>query len=105
LIAAITPMIVLAGCGSSDPYPAASPAMSSACQAIDKYFLAQIPSESQVKLALRASENSGNATLRDSARAYEAAALRIDQSGMNEAFAKMVGTCQDYGIGPNQNGP
>jgi hypothetical protein len=97
-------MFSLAACGSpsDDPYPAASPAVSSTCKVLDKYFLNQSAPQTELDKALKDAEKSGDARLASAARAYQAAASAVNQSGKNEAFAKMVGRCEAYGIGPNQ---
>ena len=52
---------------------------------------------------LNEAQKSGDPVLESGAHAYEAAVSPLNQSKKNEAFAKMVGRCQYYGIGPNQN--
>jgi hypothetical protein len=102
LALAVVPILSLAACGSSDPYPAASPAVSSTCMVLDKYFLNQSVPQSELDKVLKDARKSGDPKLESGARAYRAAASAFNQSGKNEAFAKMVGRCQYYGIGPNQ---
>ena len=99
---AVGSVILLAGCGSSSSYPEASPAVSSACQSLDKYFLNQTAPQSELNKVLKQATKSGDPVLERAARAYQVAASTINQSEKNEAFAKMVGRCQYYGIGPNQ---
>jgi hypothetical protein len=102
LALAVAPIFALAACGSSDPYPASSPAVSSTCKSLDSYFLNRTAPQSELNKVLKEAKDSGDLTLERGARAYQAAASALNQSGKNEAFAKMVGRCQYYGIGPNQ---
>jgi hypothetical protein len=101
---AVVPILTLAACGSAsdDPYPPASPAVSSTCQVLDKYFLNQSAPQSELDKALKDAKKSGDQKLESGARAYQAAASAFNQSGKNEAFAKMIGRCEAYGIGPNE---
>lgn len=103
LALAVVPVFLLTGCGSSDPYPAASPAVGSTCQSIDNYSLSRTPSQSKLNEVLKEARQSGDPVLKSGARAYQAAASEFNQSGKNEAFTKMVGRCLYYGLGPNQN--
>jgi hypothetical protein len=103
LALAVFPILLLAGCGSSDPYPAASPAVSSACSDLDKYYLNQTAPQSELNKVLKEAKQSGDTVLAGAARAYQAAVAPFNQSAKNEAFAKMVGRCQYFGIGPGQN--
>jgi hypothetical protein len=103
LALAVAPIFTLAACGSSDdPYPAASPAVSSTCKVLDKYFLNQSAPQSELNRVLKDAKTSGDPKLESGARAYQAAASALNQSGKNEAFANMVGRCEAYGIGPHQ---
>jgi len=104
LALAVVPIFTLAACStpSDDPYPAASPAVSSACKALDKYFLNQSAPQSALDKVLKDAENSGDPKLESDARAYRTAASAFNQSGKNEAFARMVGRCEAYGIGPHE---
>jgi hypothetical protein len=104
LALAVVPLFTLAACGGSsdDPFPVASPAVSSTCQVLDKYFLNQSAPQSELDKVLKDAEKSGDPKLESDARAYQAAASAHDQSGKNEAFARMVGRCNAYGIGPNE---
>jgi hypothetical protein len=104
LALAIVPIVSLAACGSpsDDPYPAASPAVSSTCKVIDKYFLNQSAPQSELDKLLKDAAKSGDPRLQSGARAYQVAASSFNQSGKNEAFAKMVGRCEAFGIGPNE---
>jgi hypothetical protein len=99
---AALPIFLLAACGSSDPYPAASPAVSSTCSALDKFFLNQTAPQSDLNKVLKQAKNSGDPVMESAARAYQTAAVATNPSGKNEAFAKLIGRCQYYGIGPNE---
>lgn len=103
LALAIAPILLLAACGSSDPYPAASPAVTSTCKDLDTYYLNQTAPKSDLNKVLNEAKRSGDSVLESAAHAYQAAASPRDQSQKNEAFVKMVGRCQYFGIGPNQN--
>jgi hypothetical protein len=103
LALAVIPIFLLAGCSSSNAYPVASPAVSSTCSDLDKYFLDQTAPKSELNMVLNQAKKSGDPVLESGAHAYETAVLPLNQSKKNEAFAKMVGRCQYYGIGPNQN--
>lgn len=83
LALAAVPMFSLAACGSpsDDPYPAASPAVSSTCKVLDKYFLNQSAPQTELDKALKDAEKSGDARLASAARAYQAAASAVNQSG------------------------
>lgn len=104
LALAVVPIFSLAACGGSsdDPYPVASPAVSSTCKVLDKYFLNQSAPQSELDKTLKDAKKSGDPRLESGARAYQAAASAFNQSGKNEAFAKMLGRCEAYGIGPHQ---
>ena len=104
LALAVVPILSLAACStpSNDPYPVASPAVSSTCKVLAKYFLNQSAPQSELDKVLKDAEKSGDTRLESGARSYQAAASAHNQSGKNEAFAKMVGRCDAYGIGPNQ---
>ena len=101
---AVVPILTLAACSTppDDPFPAASPAVSSACQILDKYFLNQSAPQSELNKVLKDAENSGDTRLESDARAYQSAAAASNQSEKNEAFALMVGRCEAYGIGPHE---
>jgi hypothetical protein len=101
LALAVVPIFLLTACGSSDPYPAASPAVSSTCNDLDKYVLNQAAPHSELNNVLKEAKHSGDPVLESGARAYQAATV-FNQSARNEAFAKMTGRCQYYGLGPNQ---
>ena len=103
LALALVPIFLLAGCGSSSSYPAASPAVSSTCTDLDKFVLNQTAPQSELVKALNDAKHSGDPVLESGARAYQAAVPGFNQSAKNEAFAKMVGRCLYYGLGPNQN--
>ena len=98
----VVPIFLLASCGSSDSYPAASPAVSATCKALDQYFLNQTAPQSELGKVLKEAKQSGDSVIENGARAYQTAASAFNQSGKNESFTKMVGRCQYYGIGPNQ---
>jgi hypothetical protein len=104
LALAVVPILSLAACSSpsDDPYPVASSAVSSTCTILDKYFLNQSAPQSELDKVLKDAKKSGDPKLESDARAYQAAASALSRSGKNEAFAKMVGRCNAYGIGPNQ---
>ena len=93
----------LAGCGSSDPYPPASSAVSTTCNDLDSYFSSHAAPSSQLNKVLKEAKRSGDPVLERAARAYQAAVAPFNQSEKNTAFAKMIGRCQYYGIGPNQS--
>ena len=99
----VVPLLLLAGCGgSSDQFPVASPAVQSTCKSLDKYFLNQTATPSELNAVLKKAKESGDPELESNARAYQAAASADNLSERNGAFAKMVGRCEDYDIGPNE---
>ncbi len=51
---------------------------------------------------LKKAKGSGDPVLEKEARTYEAAVFPLNPSKKNGAFAKMIGRCQYYGIGPNE---
>jgi hypothetical protein len=99
----VVPILLFAGCGgSSDQFPVASPAVSSTCKAIDKYFVNQAAPQSELNTALKKAKGSGDTVLENAARAYQAAASALNPSARNEAFTQLVGRCQYFDIGPNE---
>lgn len=103
LLLLVVPVLLLAGCGgSSDQFPVASPAVSSTCKSLDKYFLNQTAPQSELNNVLKQAKESGDSVLENAARAYLAAASAPNPSVRDAAFGKMVGRCQHYDIGPNQ---
>ena len=103
LALAVVPIFLLAGCGSSDPYPAASSAVSSTCSDLDNFDLNQTTSPSELNNVLQEAKTSGDPVLESGARAYRAAASAHNQSAKNGAMTKMLGRCLDIGLGPNQS--
>jgi len=65
--------------------------------------LNQTAPQSELNKVVKEAKQSGDPVLQSGARAYQAAVSGFNQSAKNEAFAKMVGRCLYYGIGPNQN--
>jgi hypothetical protein len=102
LALALVPILVSTGCGSSSQFPVASSAVASTCSALDKFFLSRTAPQSELDKVLKQAKNSGDSVMENSARAYQAAAAASNPSGKNESFAKMIGRCQYYGMGPNE---